>query len=284
MSRGKLILMKTKKPPKWEEWREMQSRKEAIRKSISMIQSEARAILDAVTGAETTEQACEILRTRLPDRRHVTYWLGQISRRKDVRLGQGKDFPAYVTAVVESIRARTEELVEKEEKPMGKRTQKPVVVVRKGRSRHAAEESGTPDDGTKVVNEVAPVPTDKNALDQTAEGPKKVQEPETMGTQPVDTVPEQTRPMSRVQEYALKTMRVFADCAVQRNESGVYDVLACNFGEDNKALLNFWLWKAGYNHLTKVTRNKDLFDSIRIISRELYREMHKTVGKRVAWW
>ena len=88
--------------------------------------------------------------------------------------------------------------------------------------------------------------------------------------------------MSRVQEYALKSLLTYADCAIQKNESGIFDVLARNF--EDKPLLNFWLWKVGYAGLSKHARNKDLLDSIRIISREIYRDMRQNVGKPVARW
>ena len=88
--------------------------------------------------------------------------------------------------------------------------------------------------------------------------------------------------MSRGQEYALKNLLTYADCAVQQTEMGVFDVLARNFSD--KPLLNFWLWKVGYAHLATLIRNKDLLDSIRILAREIYRDMKQNIGKPVARW
>jgi len=276
--------MKTKKPPTWQEWQEeMKSQKEAIRASISMIQAEARSILEAVTDAETTEQACEILKTRLPDRRHVTYWLGQIGRRGHVRLGQGKDFLAYITAVVERIRSRIETHVDKEGKTMSKREGKPIVVIKKGKPHATANESEGPCEViSAVLAEVAPAPTDNHLKDSTVIVAENVQEPETTDHPRENTFPEQEAPISRVQEYALRNLRVFADCAVQKDEEGIFHVLGRNF--EDKPMLHFWLWKVGYGHLSRFIRNKDLLDSLRILSREIYRDMKETVGKPIPRW
>jgi len=58
--------------------------------------------------------------------------------------------------------------------------------------------------------------------------------------------------------------------------------LARNFAD--KPMLNFWLWKVGYAHLSKHGKNKDLVDFIRVLSREIHRDMKETVGKPIPRW
>jgi hypothetical protein len=49
--------------------------------------------------------------------------------------------------------------------------------------------------------------------------------------------------MSRIQRYWIGTMLVFADCALQKDPEGVFDVLARNFEHTNA--LSWWLWRIG---------------------------------------
>lgn len=279
---SKVLLISTRKSPDWESWKELKDRGERQRSRVTMTQTEALTIWKDVVTANTTGAAVQSLVSKMLSRRHFSYWLTQVGYRQAVKLGRGKGFVGYVTAVVECIRARKKTHVEKEGETMGKRDDKPVVVIRKGRSRATTNGSDEADDRTKVANEVTPVPTDKEPDRVISGGPEKAHESDTMGTLPADKLSVQNPTMSRVQEYNLKTLRVYADCAVQRDEAGIIDVLARNF--EDKALLNFWLWKAGLGHLSKLIRNKDLLDSLRIISRELHREMKQSVGQPVSRW
>jgi hypothetical protein len=280
---GKLILLQTRKPLNWQEWNEMKSRKQAIKEAITMIQAEARSILDAVMGAESMDQASEILKSHLPDRKHLTYWLGQIGRRKDARLGRNLDFCRYVNAVVENLRSRQQEVVivsrDRDKKPKRKIVKQATAASR--------DEKSSIDENTK----------DQEELMSTKRQPKTRGTENGSHSEPTTLLSEtnleenqgqdsETNPptphLSYVQKYAIRNVLVYADCAVQKDESGIFDVLARNFAD--KGMVGYFLTKVGHQHLVQYAKNRDVIDYIRVVSRELFKEMKKIVGKPVARW
>jgi len=283
----KVVLITTKKPPDWESWKDLKSRKKREGR-ITMTQGDALAIFQKVIAATTAEEASAMLLSEIPNRRRLTSWLGQIGQ-KDMRLGKNRDFNAYITAVVVSIRNRNRDHElpsdRKEEQEMGKKDQRPVVIVRKNKRQNGIEESPETTERTAASGEdgnTNPVSNDEMTL--ALNGPEKVQESEGKGESSSDTPPEDkpATTVSKVQEYALKTLLTYADCAVQKDEEGIFHVLGRNF--EDKPMLHFWLWKVGYGHLSRFIRNKDLLDSLRILSREIYRDMKETVGKPIPRW
>lgn len=283
---SKVTLISTKKTATWESWTELRSRNDPNMNRLTMTQSEALAIFQQVVTAGTVEDAVQFLRTTLPTRGVFTYWLGQVGHRQDVRLGKGKGLTAYVRAVVESLCSRkpVDEMPSEreEEQEMGKKRDQPGVIIRKSKAGKISEPVKPGPDYPIPVNERSIQPTRNEASDSTLNGPQEVQASQSNDSPTADTVPEEKPPMGRLQEYALKTLLTYADCAVQQSEMGVLDVLARNF--EGKAMMNFWLWRVGYGDLVRRTQNKDFLDSIRIISREIYRDMRRTVGKPVSRW
>ena len=85
--------------------------------------------------------------------------------------------------------------------------------------------------------------------------------------------------MSKVQTYSILSMMVFADCAVQKDPYGIFDVLARNFVDNG--FLSWWLNRIGHGDKTKYAKGRDIVDYIRKIAHELYREL-KEVGKPIA--
>jgi hypothetical protein len=285
MPQIKLILMATKKPPTWEQWRELKNPKETVRERVTMTQTEATSILEAVTGAETKEQAREIFSVMVPSRKHLTYWLGQIGHRQETKLGEGLDFSRYLDAVVNSLRSRaqTDMTVSTHEKEnaMKKKIVKPVTVVNKSKSQPNADDpTDNPTEIGKPVDQVKPVLAgNEGRLEPTAASPVDDSESR-QGKGLSEALPAPT--MGRAQDYAMRNLFVFADCAIQKNESGVFDVLARNF--DSTGLMSYWLNKVGYGHLTRYAKDRDLVQYIRKAAYEIHRHMKKAVGKPVARW
>lgn len=285
MGESKLILMKTKKPPTWKEWNEMKSQeKKSIKERVTMTQAEARSTLDAVTGAETQEQACEILKTFAPTRQHLTFWLGQIGRRKDASLGKKLDFKRYLNSVVENLRSREQQVVIVSRDRNGnskKRIVKPVSVTDRDNQDPSSDKSAKEQEEIMdSMNERTTVGADNdNQLD-----PEVVSAIATAGAdQGEDSTPVPSTPhISRVQDYALRNLLVFADCAVQKDESGVFDVIARNF--DNTGILGWWLQRIGKGELIPLTKGKDIVDAIRVISHALYRQLKAEIGKPIPRW
>jgi len=283
---NKLVLITTRRPPDWESWNSLKGGKKPDKARIMMTQAQAMAILEDIAAASNAEDACDLLQSRLSSRKHLSFWLGQIGHRQDVRLGKGREFPEYIKAVVESIRNRERDhevfSQRKEKKEMAKKDQKPVVVNRK-KSRPSSYEHVELLQETRVPMQAESTHSGGNReTDLALNGPEEVETPQTTETSPGDTSSAERPTMSRLQENALKSLLTYADCVVQEDETGIFDVLARNF--EDKGLLNFWLWKVGYGHLSKFGRTKDLVDFIRIISREIHRDMKKTIGKPVARW
>jgi hypothetical protein len=284
MAESKLILMSTKKPPNWQEWNELKSEKQVIKEAITMIQAEARSILDSVMGAESTEQACEILKKKLPDRKHLTYWLGQIGRRADARLGKNLDYRRYINAVAEHLRSQDQQVVivtrDRDKKPKRKIVKQAKAADRdspKSKTDHSANQQEEPvDDKTQLdegglengsQSEQTTSFSEKNSEDNQA------QEPEMNPSTPH---------LSRVQDYALRNLLVFADCCVQTCPEGIFDVLARNF--DSVGALGWWLQRVGKGELIPRTKGKDLIDALRIVAHNLCRELKAEIGKPVARW
>jgi len=284
---SKVLLISTGQAPDWESWSKLKGRKKPGKTPLTMTQSEALVILEKVVTAITPEEAAQFLMTTVPSRREFSHWLGQVGYRQTVRLGRGKGLRAYVTAVMESIRNRQrdrEGLSErKEESEMGKKADKPVVVIRKGgKRRHEVNESVESPEMIHVrVDEGSSNATGNQAMDLTFNDPEKVQKSD-MDMRPADTTSEQPPTMSKVQEYSLKSILTYADCSVQKDENGIFAVLGRNFAD--KPILNFWLWKVGYGHLSKFGRNKDLVDFLRILSRDIYRDMKQNIGRPISRW
>jgi hypothetical protein len=284
---SKVRLITTKGAPTWESWQDLKGRKMPDKVRTTMTQREAIAIFQEVIAAPSLDDAVQILKTALPSRKVFTYWLGQIGHRQDARLGKGKGFAGYVKAVVESFcnRGTVHDISSegKEYKEMGTKDEKPDVVIRKSKAgNRSSEPAKSGEENAAQVDEKIGRSTRNDELGLVLNGPKKARTSESNDV-PMSNIPSAETPaMSRVQLYALRNLLVFADCAVQKDESGVFDTLARNF--EDKGLLNFWLWKVGYGYLSKKTRNKDLVDSMRILSRELYREMKQNVGRPVARW
>ncbi len=276
---SKVVLISTRRAPDWEAWSDLKSRKKTERIRITLTQSDALSIFQGVINAGSSEDARNLLQSRLSSRKHLSFWLGQVGHRQDVRLGKGRQFPEYIKTVVESIRnlERDYELFSerKEKKEMAKKDQKPVVVIRKGKSSHKADEpSETMEEmGGQAVsnNESGLAPTVLHENLQPEEAMKST-----------DAPPKEAPAMSRLQDNFLKSLLVFADCVVQTNASGVFDTLARNFAD--KPMLNYWLFRVGYGHLSDYTRNKDIVDAIRKVAYELHRDMKKNIGKAVARW
>jgi|SRR5208283_5489250 len=86
--------------------------------------------------------------------------------------------------------------------------------------------------------------------------------------------------MSRPQFNNWVTAYILADCAIQRDSDGIYDVLARNFADSG--VLSWWLHRIGHGDMTKLGRRKDLFDYIRLVSNALHRQLKHDLGRPVA--
>ena len=105
---------------------------------------------------------------------------------------------------------------------------------------------------------------------------------ETTGASPDEQQTHPTPSIGRIQAYWISIMRVYADCAVQTNEQGVFDVLGRNF--ETSGELSWWLWRIGHHDKCKYTKRKDIVDAIRKVSAELYKDLSRDVGRRVSRW
>ncbi len=290
---GKLILMATKKPPNWQEWNEMKTRKQAIKESITMIQTEAKSIFDDVMGAESDLNACEILKARLPDRRHLTYWLGQIGRRKDARLGRNLDYRRYVIAVVENLRSQQEEVVavttDQDKKPKRK------IVKHLNATSDNSQKSDT-DNTTKEEepmnqnrewnnsvddsDQLQPIPLPSVVNSDNDQGQESEPNPSTPALPPIPGF--HLEDVSRNQQYAIRNTLMFADCCVHTSAEGVFDVLARNI--DSTGGLIWWLWRIGKRSLAARVKGKDLVDALRVAAYTLHKELKAEIGLKLPRW
>jgi hypothetical protein len=88
--------------------------------------------------------------------------------------------------------------------------------------------------------------------------------------------------VSRNQGYAIRTMLVFADCAVQPSTEAVFHVLGRNF--DTVGALVWWLHRIGKSGLSPRTKNKDLIDALRVVAHGLHRQLKTEIGLPIPRW
>jgi hypothetical protein len=90
---AKVISIFSRQQVDWSAWLLTKSQCRKTKEStIKMTQHEVWSIFLNLIAAENPGQAFEFLKSKMKSRRHVTYWLGQIGHRQDVRLGAGKEF------------------------------------------------------------------------------------------------------------------------------------------------------------------------------------------------
>jgi hypothetical protein len=120
---------------------------------------------------------------------------------------------------------------------------------------------------------------DGSAVEETGQAPQAEPIPAAAASNESKTSP--SPQMGRIQQYWISTMLIFADCAVQKNPDGIFDVLARNF--DSPGALSWWLQRIGHGDMAKYTKGKDIVDAIRKVAHELYRDL-RDIGRPVARW
>jgi len=94
--------------------------------------------------------------------------------------------------------------------------------------------------------------------------------------------PPEPQQIGRIQEYWIATMKIYADCAIQADQEGVFDVLARNF--ETSGALSWWLWRIGHADKCQYTKRKDIVDAIRKVAAELHKDLCRDVGRPIARW
>ena len=232
---------------------------------ITMTQEQAWQIFNTVATFHSPEETYENLILGLPTRRHLTYWLGQIGHKFDVKLGRGREFEDFLKVVANRLWIRSQELNSVIDDKKKGHDMKKLDLDENQTTKNSPEGEGIEGPLTEDVSEEAA-------------------QFETPGLETTDTSPdeEQTRltpSIGRIQGYWISTMKIFADCAVQTNEQGVFDVLGRNF--ETSGDLSWWLWRIGHADKCKFTKRRDIVDAIRKVSAELHRDMSRDVGRPV---
>lgn len=235
---------------------------------IKMTQEHAWRIFNLVATFQSPEETYENLLIELPTRRHLTFWLGQVGHRFDVKLGRGRDFNDFLREVSNRLWIRSQELTcVIDDKQKGDDVKKIEVET---------NQTSKPFAGDKVNEEQSTEDTSEE-VDQS-----DTLTPETAGTSRDEQQARPTPSIGRIHAYWISIMRVYADCAVQTNEQGVFDVLGRNF--ESSGELSWWLWRIGHSDKCKYTKRKDIIDAIRKVSAELFKDLSRDVGRRVSRW
>lgn len=103
---------------------------------------------------------------------------------------------------------------------------------------------------------------------------------QSLSQSPEATAPDQPT-TSRMHDYWIRTMLIFADAAVAKDPDEVFDVLARNF--DSAGNLSWWLHRVGHGDKAQYAKGRDLVEYIRKVAHELHRDL-KEIGKPVARW
>jgi hypothetical protein len=232
-----------------------------------MTQEQAWKIFNSVAVFQSPKETYENLLPELPTRRHLTYWLAQIGHKFDVRLGRGRDFEGFLWEVANRLWERSQE-----SNSVTNDEQKGMVEKMDIKTNQTAEPSA---EGKFIEESLTEDASEEIAQSLTLDV-------ETNGTSPDEQQAHPNPAIGRIQGYCISTMKIFADCAVQTNEQGVFDVLGRNF--ETSGELSWWLWRIGHADKCKYTKRKDIVDAIRKVSAELHRDLRRDVGRRVCRW
>jgi hypothetical protein len=234
-----------------------------------MTQEQAWRIFNLVATFQSPEETYENLILELPTRRHLTYWLGQIGHKFDVKLGRGRDFEDFLKIVANRLWIRSQEL-----NSVIDDTQKGLEM-----KKIDVEESQTTE--LSDVGKVVDRPLNEDVFEEASQC--QTSDLETADVASPDNQQVNSSPaIGRIQGYWLATMKIFADCAVQTNAQGVFDVLGRNF--ETSGALSWWLWRIGHAEKCKFTKRRDIVDAIRKVSAELHKDLSRDVGRRVSRW
>ncbi len=246
----------------------VQRRSEKRNPRISMSQEDVWKIFNRVSTFHSPEQTYENLILELPTRGHLTHWLGQIGHRFDVKLGRGRDFEDFLKEIANRLWKRSQELSsgidDKKEgidmENIGLDVDQTTIPLSEG---EVIEETPNGD----VSEDIAQFETPD--LETTSASPDKTQAHTALH-------------IGRIQGYWIATMKIFADCAVQNTQEGIFDVLGRNF--ESSGELSWWLWRIGHADKCKYTKRKDIVDAIRKVSAELHKDLRRDVGRQVCRW
>jgi hypothetical protein len=236
---------------------------------ITMTQEQAWKIFNSVATFHSPEETYENLILGLPTRRHLTYWLGQIGHKFDVKLGRGRGFEDFLREVASRLCERSQQSNSVTNDEQKGDDMKKIEVATNQTSEPFAENKVNEGPLTEDVSE-EPAQCETSDLEVTEVPPSENQHPNP------------TPAIGRVQAYSIVTMKIFADCAVQTNAQGVFDVLGRNF--ETSGALSWWLWRIGHSDKCKYTKRKDIIDAIRKVSAELHKDLSRDVGRRVSRW
>lgn len=234
---------------------------------ITMTQEQAWQIFNTVATFHSMEETYENLILGLPTRRHLTYWLGQIGHKFDVKLGRGRDFKDFLKVVANRLWVRSQELNSViDDKKKGTAEKMDIKT----------NQTTEPSDEGKFIEESLTEDVSEEIIQS------KTLDLETTSISPEEQQARLTPSIGRIQGYWISTMKIFADCAVQTNEQGVFDVLGRNF--ETSGDLSRWLWRIGHVDKCKYTKRRDIVDAIRKVSSELHRDLSRDVGRRICRW
>ena len=264
---GDLISIKSGKPiqrvPNWRSFIKSENRRE---ERFTMTQKTVRGIFEQVVTANNPDEAFKQLSASLPTGNHLTYWLGQIGHRLDVRLGRDRGFPEYLAEVASSLWKRSrnqyrESFLESKGGTMKSKKAQSQRVVKATTQKQKMPEI---DENDSAVEQGLPATdVELTPAEAVSEEPKTSSAPQ----------------IGRIQQYWIFTMLVFADCAVQKDPDEVFDVLARNF--DTPGALSWWLYRIGHGDMAKYVKGRDLVEYFRKVAHELHRDL-KGMGKPVA--
>jgi hypothetical protein len=166
---------------------------------------------------------------------------------------------------------------------------KPKVVIRKNRRANDTElnpttqreDSGKMEMSTASVEE--PMASETTTIDDAMAATSQDDTPSTAIPLALPPLPGfEVSGASRVHEYAVRTMLVFADCAVQSSPEAIFDVLARNFA-DTGALV-WWLWRIGKGGLATRLKRMDIVDAARITAHALHQQLKNEIGEKLPRW
>jgi hypothetical protein len=166
---------------------------------------------------------------------------------------------------------------------------KPKVVIRKNRRANGTElnpttqteDSGNMEMSTASVEE--PMASETTTINDAMAATSRDATPSTAIPPALPPLPGfDVSGASRVHEYAVRTMLVFADCAVQSTPEAIFDVLARNFS-DTGALI-WWLWRVGKRDLAARIKRRDIIDAARIVAHALHKELKSEIGGKLPRW
>jgi hypothetical protein len=240
----------------WSNWKP--SEKESS-EHITMTQKDVWKIFNVVRSAKTVEKAIDGLCAHIDNRRHLSYWLGQIGHQGMVKLGRSKSDKHYIKEVAMALwNRKPQEDDMSEGKDLETTTGDPADVAQ------------------PIIDEGNPIHVDDTEQEEEAETQAEAEQTEESTEEseiPQDTTTPDTdgkkKHKREPRTHMMHVWLLFADVVRAPNAEAVESLFTEKF--KNKMDVGFWLIKTDYRHNMELGKRRKLPEYLSELAKEMFK-------------